>query len=498
VSLTHLRPIVLGLAIALAASTAGAQSAPSRPHAGEHATAPGGVTAMLPKDSVTEHTLDAGGTKLNYTATAGTFPLISQSGQPMASIFYTAYVLKDASATRPVTFVFNGGPGASSAYLHLGLVGPKIASFGNGPLALKDNPDTWLKFTDLVLIDPVGTGWSRAAKADDAHNFWSVDSDAQSFAKAIALYVAHNGRTTAPKYLFGESYGGFRAVKVARALQQDQGMPVDGIVMLSPLLDGTFVFGGSRNALNAALRLPSLAAAELDRRHAFTPEALAAAEHFAMTDYLTTLAGAPPQGDAARAFYQRVADMTGVPLDAVTRTRGFIGDDYEKRTSAGGSHIVSPYDAATTWPDPFPESVSAAGDDPILDGRLQALGSAFVGYARSDLGFKTDITYTLLSRDIAGKWDWGHGGRARASVTRDLRELFALNSGMRLMIAHGRSDLVVPFAISRYVLDHMPAIGPADRTALKLYKGGHMVYLDPASRTAFTADVAAFYAAAGH
>jgi len=160
--------------------------------------------------------------------------------------------------------VFNGGPGASSAYLHLGVVGPQIVEFGPGgdgaAPQLRANPDNWLKFTDLVMIDPVGAGWSRAAKPDGAGNFWSVGADAQSLAKTIALYVAKNGRTASPKYLLGESYGGFRAIKVARALQQDQGTIVNGIVMLSPYLEGAAQLSGSRFALGAALQLPSLAA----------------------------------------------------------------------------------------------------------------------------------------------------------------------------------------------------------------------------------------------
>ena len=185
------------------------------------------------------------------------------------------------------------------------LVGPRILDFG--PEArdaaranLRDNPDTWLAFTDLVLIDPIGTGWSRAVKARRRQAFLECQSDAEAMAKAIALYVAKNNRAASPKYLFGESYGGFRAAKTARALQRDQGITINGIVMLSPLLEGWLTFGDDSSALHAALQLPSLAAAELERKHAFTPEALAAAEKFAMTDYLVTLAGAPPKGDAAQ------------------------------------------------------------------------------------------------------------------------------------------------------------------------------------------------------
>ncbi len=461
--------------------------------------ASGSVLGLLPGDSVTEHTLDLAGQKLSYVATAGTFTLFDQNGERSAAIFYTAYTLKDAAAeTRPVTFAFNGGPGASSAYLHLGLVGPRVADLSpEGAAAgprLHDNPDTWLKFTDLVLIDPVGTGWSRAAKSDKTDDFWSVQADAETLSKAISLYAARKSRAASPKFLLGESYGGFRSVEVARTLQQSQGILVNGIVMLSPFLEGTLQFGANRFPLGAALQLPSLAAAALDRRHAFTPEALAAAEHFALTDYLTTLAGRPLEGDAAHAFYARVAEVSGLPIDVVERTRGFIGGAYVKRTGEGGGSIASPYDNAADAPDPFPESAGDEGPDPVLDGYTQALGGLFVGYARDTLGFKTDMTFNLLNRETARKWNWGrHGGLGQASAGRDLRELLALNPKLALLVAHGRNDLVTPYSVSRYLLDHLPPFGPAPRTDLKVYKGGHMFYLNSESRAAFAADVGAFY-----
>ncbi len=445
--------------------------------------------------------VDAGPDKLAYTATAGTLSLFDQSGERSAAIFYTAYTLKDAAPNRPLTFVFNGGPGAASAYLHLGVVGPQAVDFGprfdGATPQLRANPDTWLKFTDLVMIDPVGTGWSRAAKPDGAGAFWNASADAQSLAKTIALYVAKNGRATAPKYLLGESYGGFRAVKVARALQQDQGIVVAGIVMLSPFLEGALQLSNSRFALGAALQFPSLAAAELDRSGRFTDKALADAERFAMTDYLTTLSSRPPDGEAGRAFYGRVAEITGLPVEAVTRARGFLGDIYNKQVKDGRSQVVSAYDASFAVADPYPESESHEGGDVILDGFTRAMGGAFVAYARGELGFKTDITYTLLARDIAGKWDWGDGGRRAASSTRDLRELLGLNPGFRLLIAHGRDDVVTPYGVSRYILDHIPPIGSADRTALKVYRGGHMFYFNTDARAAFAADAAAFYRSEG-
>src|SRR5665213_2474355 len=315
--------IVLAGALGSAAAQDKRQEKPARVEQHESGK---GALRLLPGDAVTEHSIDTPRGKLSYTATAGTLAFYDQSGDQSAAVFYTAYVAKGAPANRPLTFVFNGGPGAASAFLHLGLVGPRILDLGPdgrdaATATLHDNPDTWLNFTDLVLIDPIGTGWSRAVNPDDAKHFWSIRADADSFAKAISLYVTKNNRDTSPKYLFGESYGGFRAAKVARALQRDQGIVTSGIVMLSPMLQGWLTFGDDESALRAALQSPSLAAAALERKNAFSPAALAEAEKFAMTDYLVTMAAAGPQGVTAKAFYGRVAQLTGLPLDVVTQAR---------------------------------------------------------------------------------------------------------------------------------------------------------------------------------
>jgi carboxypeptidase C (cathepsin A) len=501
------RTFTIALGIALIAGTAGAQEHGGRPggertgHAeqGQQGGSGPGVLSLLPGDSVTEHSIDTPSGKLAYTATAGTFSLFDQSGERSAAVFYTAFVAKSNDPARPVTFVFNGGPGAGSAFLNLGLVGPRLAAFGNGydgaNVRLVDNPDTWLAFTDLVMIDPVGAGWSRPAKSDGGSAFWSVHRDAESLAKIIALYVAKNSRVSSPKYILGESYGGFRAAKVARTLQNNQGIVTSGIVMVSPMIEGQFQFGGDHFALGAALELPSLAAAELERKGTFSTAAQAQAERFALTDYLTTLAGPPLRGDAAHAFYARVAQITGLPEDVVARERGFIRDAYVKNLRAGDHKIVSHYDATFAVDDPNPESASARGPDPFLDGFIRAYGSAFVAYARDELGFKTEMTYNLLASDISGKWDWDDGGgHAPPSAAEDLRQLLALTPSFRLMIAHGYSDLVTPYSVSRYVLNHIPANVEGERAELRLYRGGHMFYTDPQSRKAFTTDARTMYA----
>jgi len=506
----YLRRLFIACAVGLLATAvaATADEHPSRPqserpgHAEQgHQEQNGpGVLSLLPANSVTEHSIDLPSGKLNYTATAGTFSLFDQSGERSAAIFYTAFVAKPFDSRRPLTFVFNGGPGAGSAFLNLGLAGPRLAVFGEGydgsNVHLADNPDTWLAFTDLVFIDPVGTGWSRAAKPDGAAAFWDVHRDAESLAKAIALYVADNGRVSSPKYMLGESYGGFRAVKIARVLQNTQGIVVGGILMVSPMLEGAFQFGGERFALGAALQLPSLAAAELERKGTFSKAALAEAEHFALAEYLSTLAGPAPSGPAAQVFYARVAAMTGLPEDAIARHRGFIGDSYIKNLRARDHKLTSHYDATFAVDDPNPESPSARGPDPFLDGFIRAYGSAFVAYARDELGFKTEMTYNLLAGEISSKWDWDDGGgRSAPSVTEDLRELLAFTPSFRLLIAHGYSDMVTPYAVSRYVLDHLPSGLDGERAELRLYRGGHMFYVDPASRKTFTTDARTVYVA---
>jgi carboxypeptidase C (cathepsin A) len=456
-----------------------------------------GVLRLLPADAVSEKSITVGGRTVAYTATAGTLSLFDHSGERLAAIFYTAYVAKGAdTARRPVTFAFNGGPGAASTYLNLGVVGPRIVEFGasgrDGAAAkLVDNPDSWLAFTDLVMIDPVGTGWSRAAKPDGDKAFWGVGPDADTMAKVIALYVAKNSRSASPKFLLGESYGGFRAAKVASSLQNDQGIVISGVTMVSPLIEASFLWGAQQFALGAALQFPALVATELERTKKFTASALEEAERIAMTDYLTTLAGPAPTGDKAHEFYRRIAGYTGLPVDVVANARGFVRSAYLAHLRASGQ-TFSLYDGTITAPDPQPESANRRGGDPVLDGFTRALSGAFVGYARDELGFKTDMTYVLLANDVSSNWKWGDR-REPPGVTDDLRSLLSLNPSFRLMIAHGRTDLVTPYGVSRYVIDHLPDTGEQERAKLKLYRGGHMFYLNSDARSAFAADARAFY-----
>jgi carboxypeptidase C (cathepsin A) len=206
------------------------------------------------------------------------------------------------------------------------------------------------------------------------------------------------------------------------------------------------------------------------------------------------LAGRPPEGETGRSFYAKVAEISGLPIDVVAKSRGFIRDAYVKNLRLSERKIVSRYDATYAIDDPYPEQENARGPDPLLDGVVRAYGGAFAAYARDELGFKTEMTYVLLASDISGKWDWGDGsGRANASVSEDIRSMLALEPTFRLLIAHGYSDMVTPYAASRYVLDHLPPIGDPARAQLKLYRGGHMFYLDAESRRSFSTDAKAFY-----
>lgn len=460
-----------------------------------------GIFSLIPGDSITDNTLQTQDSPISYTATAGTLDLYGQDGKRTAKVFYTAYVAGKGDPERPITFAFNGGPGAASAYLHLGLTGPKVLEFGRSRddgtrPSLKENPDSWLAFTDLVLIDPVGTGWSRAVDDDVAGQFYSVRQDAESLAKVIALYTHKNRRLASPAYLLGESYGGFRAAKVASALKETQGILVSGILMVSPLVEGRFLFGTANDPLAAALLLPALAAAEMERRGAFDRDKLREAERFAMTDYLVTLAGPSPTGPDADAFYQRISGFTGIAKTDVARARGFVDGLYARLAGEGG-RIVSSYDAAYSVPDAYPESTMSRNDDPILDGFTRAYGAAFAAYARDELGFRTDMTYSLLNTGVNRRWEWNDGrggdGRTNASASDNLRDLLSTIPRFRLAIYHGYSDALTPYGQSRYVLDHLPPALAEGRTELRIYRGGHMFYVDPASRRQMTEDARRFY-----
>ena len=452
----------------------------------------------LPPDVRTAHTLHLAGRELAYTAVAGSLALSDDKGEKQADVFYAAYLADGADAgRRPVTFVFNGGPGAASAYLNLGAIGPEVLSADPGsqlastPPLLSPNPDSWLDFTDLVFIDPVGTGYSRAAPGVDAGKaFFGVHQDIQALASFIRLYLTRNDRLASPKYLAGESYGGFRAARLAHELLTDPGIAVQGIVMLSPALDfGLIRGGGELNLLPPVLRLPSYAAAA-----GASPETLAEAERFAMGDYLTFLAS----GAEDERIYAAVARFTGLSPDIVRRYRGAVPPEvFTKETARAKGQVASLYDATTAMADPYPASTTAKGGDPILDGTIAPLSTAMVLYLRQTLGFKTDRPYELLNGEVNAHWDWrsagGNGGEEPLSALDDLRRAVALNPKLRIEIAQGMTDLVTPYFASRFLIAHLPTVQAVSPIELDLYPGGHMMYWHPGVRAKLKENVAKLY-----
>jgi carboxypeptidase C (cathepsin A) len=489
-------PLRAALALALLATPAlAADPAPARPQDHDRDAR----LALLPADAVTQHRITLHGHALAYTATAGTMKLRDAKGEPTASVFYVAYTLNDAPPNRPVAFFFNGGPGAGSAYMQMGAAGPEVLNFPPGHAAdgahavRQENPDSWLAFTDMVFIDPVGTGYSLAADPQKAPaEFWTVHADAEALAKVITLWLDRNQRTRSPKFVVGESYGGIRSIKVSRALQESQSVILDGIIMVSPLLEEQYFF--TDDPLTYAFWLPTLAAAALERQHKLTPEAADAAYAYATGPYVATLTGEPPTGDAARAFYRKVAEISGVPEAVVAKQRGMLQPDSHDVKSQDG-RLYSIYEMSLSIADPAPDGVDPdASPDPLLEGFGRAYGNAFAGYAADTLGFRTDLTYRLLDGEVNAHWDWREGPHHILSTSGDMRKLLALNPSLRILIAHGYFDSVCPFATTRWLVAHLP-VG-RDRVTLKVYPGGHMLYTRPAARAALAQDVNAMVSSA--
>jgi carboxypeptidase C (cathepsin A) len=455
----------------------------------------GGVLSLLPAPQFTSHSITIAGRTLDYQAKAGTLSLLSGKADVTAEIFYVAYTLPPAAGAqkaRPVTFVFNGGPGAASAYLHLGALGPRVIATGADgqflppPQKLIDNPDSWLDMTDLVFIDPVGTGYSREAPGQDTKDFWGVSQDASSIGAFIRLYLAQNGRTGSPLFLAGESYGGFRAALLARTLQEDVGLSPNGIVLISPALEFTLVLPDEFQPLHWALELPSLAAVRL-RSEGVSGEALreklAEIEHYALGDYLTALTSGLEQG--GRLASQRVAEITGLPLDLVQRNFARIPTSlFAREFQRTSGKVLSPYDGTIATSDIAPESARSAGPDPVLDRSVPALTSAFVSYARDELNFRTDVSYRLLNGDVTHNWDYGSSRQGYAGVMDDLQRARSLNPALGVVIVNGDTDLVTPYLASRYLVNQLPTLANAKPIRLDVIEGGHMMYFRPDGRRA--------------
>ncbi|CAO3443236.1 S10 family peptidase [Azospirillum largimobile] len=463
---------------------------------------PDDLQGFDPQRSVTRHSLPLPGGALAYSATAEFLPLRDGAREELAAriftVSYTADPKSPADGPRPVTFVFNGGPGAASAYMHLGAAGPKVVAFGPDgtlpppPAALVDNPDSWLAFTDLVFVDPVGTGFSRAVKPDETEKrFWSVDGDARAMAEIVRLWLTRQGRWSSPTFLAGESYGGFRIAKMADELIDQVGLAVNGLILVSPVVD--FAAIDEDGILGPAWKLPSMAAAAaaLGRRPGTPEQAAEAAERFALGPYLAGLAGLDyGRLDAGQDVFAEVARITGLPVEIVRRQRGRVPMGiFTRELLRDQGRILSIYDGTFTAADPDP-GAARIPFDPFLKGTVPTYTTAFAAYAHDALGVRTDAPYRLLSDRVNRNWEWPR--MSVPSAVDALQTALTLQPALRVLIVHGRTDLITPYMASRWVASRLelPA-GERDRVAVTVHPGGHMMYTRAEGRAALAADARA-------
>jgi len=454
----------------------------------------------LPPDVTTDQSVELPGRTLRFKTTAGSIPINDGEGTLQAEIAFVAHVVEDqGGASRPVTFVFNGGPGASSGYLQLGALGPWRLPLDHiepsmSPVVIP-NADTWLDFTDLVFIDPVGTGYSRLDATGDStrRQFWSVDGDAEALAVFIRKWIEKNGRQASAKFIVGESYGGFRAPKIARVLQGNQGVGVSGLILISPVLDFS-TFGQRRHSpLTWVVHLPSMAATILEEKSAFNRDALRDVERYAASDYLADLMRGERDSAAVERISAKVAAYTGLDPVLVRRLAGRVDTGtFQRELNRQRGLVASAYDATITGFDPNPTSANSHFEDPMLSAMGPPLSSAMTDLYQRVLHWRVDAPYQLLNHDISSRWDWGRG-RTGPEVVDDLREALAFDPRLRVLVTHGASDLVTPYFADQLILDQMPVFGSADRLRLAVYGGGHMYYSRDASRRALRVDAEQLY-----
>jgi carboxypeptidase C (cathepsin A) len=464
---------------------------------------PAGPGLELPARIETRGAIDAAAGPLAYRAVAEINGLTNQKGEPSASIFTVSYFVEPSPGqNRPVAFVFNGGPGAAAVFLHLGALGPRIlktpptGAVPFPPFALADNPNTWLAFTDLVFVDPVGTGFSRGEGKEDnpTKPFWDVRGDVNSLGALVRRWLTRHNRWTSPVFLVGESYGGLRAAALARSLVRDVGVTVSGLALVSPALSIDLLRPDLSDLLAPALQLPSYAATAASFAGGSPTERAAAAERFALTDYIVGLAGLDGIPAEDHPVIARTAALIGLPADVVRRERGRVSTrTFARELRRPQGEVLSIYDGTVTRPTGADPSEERAGD-PVLDPSVAALTAAFNSYAISELNYRTEQPYRVLSREVSQQWNWdgarGEGGLGIALSS--LQDVLLLRPHTRLFVASGLYDLVTPYFSARWLIDQLAVPAAArERIRLSVYDGGHMMYMRPRSREALAADAAA-------
>jgi len=454
----------------------------------------------------TSHELSSEGRTLKYTARAGVLPLADAFGETEAEIYFTSYELDGVEdrAQRPLTFAFNGGPGSSSIWLHMGALGPRrVVMEPQGwmpapPYRYEDNACTWLDQTDLVFVDPVGTGFSRAAKEELDKKFWSVEGDIASVGEFIRLYLTRYGRWGSPLFLAGESYGTTRAAGLAAHLV-DRGIAFNGIVLISTALDLSAIFFMPGSDLAFQLFVPTYCATawyhrklddELQRRE--LPELLSEVEAWSESELTVALMKGDRLGEAEqRTVGEKLARYTGLKLDYVLGTNLRVHIQRfckellraERRSVGRIDSRFKGVEALTVTE--YPEF------DPSIVATAPPYTAAFNRCARAELGIETDLNYEVLSMDVNKSWEW-EKGRMPATGEK-LRAAMARSPRTKVFVAQGYYDLATPHFATQYMLSHMN-VDRQLRGNIEMvnYEAGHMFYLDIGCLRAFKRDIDRF------
>jgi carboxypeptidase C (cathepsin A) len=463
---------------------------PGAPPTSQPTTAAAAPVADAKDLSVTHGTVTRNGQAVAYRATAGLMAMKDEAGKVKANIFFVGYDTEAADTQdRPLTFLFNGGPGAAAVWLHLGGCGPKVVQLDpkgvpvGPPYRLVDNPATWLGGSDLVFVDPVGTGYSRAAPGEDAHQFFGYENDLQSTADFVRAYLTKYRRWGSPIYLAGESYGTTRCAGLAGYLADRYGIAVNGVTLMSSVLDFSTLQASPGNDLPYEMYLPSYAAVAWYHRRlgaayqADLQKTIAAARAFATDEYLPALnkGDALPAAERARVIGQ-LAALTGIPADTWDRGGLRVGPaEFEKQLLGDGRHIIGRFDGRSTGYDPAGNGTSPSFD-PSLSYYLPAYASAFNRYVRETLKYENDVPYEVLS-DQVQPWPMSQGGQGPLYVTDDLQEALLEHPRLRVQFVSGYFDLATPFFSADYTVDRMELDAAARARVSHLYfPSGHMIY----------------------
>lgn len=473
-------------------------------HASAEAAAP-----PEPQQSVTEHSIRIDGERVDYTATVG-WLIMEEDDQPIARFGYTAYHRKGdyGPGDRPIVFAFNGGPGSSSLWLHMGILGPQRVvvndpGYADPPPAKRvDNAFSIIDIADLVMVDPVGTGFSKPVGEAEGKQFWGVDQDIASVAAFIKKYITEHGLWAAPKFILGESYGGVRGAGLAYHLQSRHGMNLNGLILVSPFIDTAAGRDGGGLDLPHALFLPSFAAtawyhdALADKPEALEPF-LDEVERFALDEYLPALtAGYTIDPARKREVAERAAAYTGTSTDYWMKADLRVDhQQFLQELQRNNRLIAGRIDSRFIGPsiNPLAESMDY---DPFFPAVGPAYTAAFFDYLHNDLEFGRDEEYKTTAWPL--DWDWSHrdpDGNSQVAVNLlpDLSRAMIMNPGLKLHIQQGYYDLATPFAATNYYIRHLdiPAEARA-RIRYDLYPAGHMMYLHEESMQAYRDDLAAF------